>query len=235
MVSLSSSVRGTSLTVVDIYYSKDQVQKSFGYETMIPAPGAYNIFTAVDKGIHRHKRKVLSQGFSDQSIRAFEPTMLRHIDIFIQNFLNAAKVDDKKGSWSIPFNMTDCCRHLQYDVMGEFGFGQSFHLQTKPDNRFLIEAVTATSHKAGVYVQYPKLAYLHLDKLLYARGLEMRAKYLKLMGDLVKTRMAEEKDSQQDLFSFLVDAKDPETGIGFTESELWAESRFLLIAGNRIS
>lgn len=231
---LWQSLRGLVLTVKDIYYSKDQVQKSFGYETMIPAPGAYNIFTAIDKGLHRHKRKVLSQGFSDQTIRAFEPTMLRHIQIFVRKLMGGAPFGAAVGQeqpWSAPFNMTDSSRHLQYDVMGEFGFGQSFHLQTKSDNHFLIDAVTATSHKAGVYVQYPKLAYLQLDKLLYRKGLEMRAKYLRLMSDLVKTRMAAEKDSQHDLFAFLVDAKDPETGIGFTESELWAESRFLLIAG----
>ena len=198
---------------------------------MIPAPGAFNIFTAVDKGIHRFKRKVLNQGFSDQTIRAFEPTMLHHINIFVRKLLNSPNYNDGNDEWSAPLNMTNCCRHLQYDVMGEFGFGQSFQLQTKPDNHFLIDAVTATSHKAGVYVQYPKLQYLQLDKLLYRKGLWMREKYLQLMARLVKERLSAEKNSQNDLFSFLVDAKDPETGRGFTESELWAESRFLLIAG----
>ena len=219
----------------DIYYSKDGVQKSYGYVTMIPAPGAFNVFTAVDKDIHRFKRKVLNQGFSDQTIRVFEPTMLHHIDIFVRKLMKAPNYNDETDGWSPPYNMTACCRHLQYDVMGEFGFGQSFELQTKTDNHFLIDAVTATTHKAGVYVQYPKLQYLQLDKLLYRRGLWMREKYLQLMGRLVRERLSAEKDSQNDLFSFLVDAKDPETGKGFTESELWAESRFLLIAGKNNS
>lgn len=200
---------------------------------MIPAPGAFNIFTAVDKNIHRFKRKVLNQGFSDQAIKRFEPTLLHHIDLFVRKLMTPSYNDSSHDGdgWSPPVNMTDCCRNLQYDVMGEFGFGQSFQLQTKPDNHFLIDAVTATSHKAGVYVQYPKLQYLQLDKLLYRKGLWMREKYLQLMARLVKERLSAEKDSQNDLFSFLVDAKDPETGRGFTESELWAESRFLLIAG----
>lgn len=200
---------------------------------MVPAPGAYNIFTAINKDVHRHKRKVLSQGFSDQSIRAFEPTMLRHINIFVRTLMGSPNSDAVESTWSAPFNMTARSRFLQYDVMGEFGFGQSFHLQTKPDNHFLIDAVTATSRKAGAIVQYPKLGYLQLEKLFYRKGLEMRAKYLRLMGDLVKSRVTAEKDSQHDLFSFLVDAKNPETGVGFTESELWAESRFLLIAGKQ--
>lgn len=198
---------------------------------MIPAPGAFNIFTAVDKGIHRFKRMVLSQGFSDKALRAFEPTMLHHIDIFVRNLMRTPNYNDANDGWSPPVDMTACCRHLQYDVMGEFGFGQSFELQTRPDNHFLIDAVTATSRKAGVYVQYPKLKYLQLEKLLYRKGLWMRQKYLDLMGRLVRERLSAENHSQNDLFSFLVDAKDPETGQGFTESELWAETRFLLIAG----
>ena len=198
---------------------------------MIPAPGAFNIFTAVDKDIHRFKRKVLSQGFSDQAIRAFEPTMLHHMDLFVKKLVKVSgQIDDDDG-WSRPLDMTESCRHLQYDIMGEFGFGQSFQLQTKPDNHFLIDATTATSRKAGVYVQYPRLQYLHLEKLLYRKGILIREKFLKLMARLVRERLSAEKGSQNDLFSFLVDAKDPETGRGFTENELWAESRFLLIAG----
>ncbi|KAH7063494.1 cytochrome P450 [Macrophomina phaseolina] len=212
-----------------IYYSKD-VQKSRGYVTMVPAPGAYNIFTAVDKAIHRHKRKVISQGFSDQCIRDFEPTILSHVDLFLKR-LCTSKDPSTGADWSSPFNMTDCCRHLGYDIMGEFGFGQTFHLQTSDENRFLIDAVTATSHKAGVYVQYPELQKLRLEALFYRRGLEMRRKYLELMSNLVKSRLAAGKSSRNDLFSFIVDAKDPETGVGFSEDELWAESRFLLIAG----
>lgn len=211
-----------------IYHSKD-VQKSQGYVTMIPAPGAYNIFTAVDKAMHRHKRKVISQGFSDQCVRDFEPTILSHVDLFIKRL--ASTGDSRHSGWSEPYNMTDCCRHLGYDIMGEFGFGQTFDLQTAETNRFLIDAVTATSHKAGVYVQYPALQKLRLEALFYRRGLEMREKYLKLMSSLVRSRLAAGKSSRNDLFSFIVDAKDPDTGVGFSEDELWAESRFLLIAG----
>lgn len=116
-------------------------------------------------------------------------------------------------------------------VIGEFGFGQSFELQSKSTNHFLMEAVEATGKKAGVYVQYPRLQKLGLERFLARKTVYMREKYLALMAKLVKSRLAAEKDSQNDLFSFVVDAKDPETGNGFSESELWAESRFLLIAG----
>ena len=201
---------------------------------MIPAPGAFNIFTAVDMDIHRFKRKVLGQGFSDQALRAFEPTMLHHMDVFVKNLVKSlvsAEQNNDNDRWSPPLDMTEYCRHLQYDIMGEFGFGQSFQLQSKPDNRFLIEAAIATSRKAGVYVQYPRLQYLYLERLLYRKGTLIREKFRQLMARLVTERLSAEKGTQNDLFSFVVDAKDPETGRGFTKDELWAESRFLLIAG----
>lgn len=226
---LLNTVRG--LIDQELYHSRN-VQKAVGYTTMVPEPGAYNIFTAVDKSIHRHKRKVLSQGFSDQCIRSFEPTILEHVDIFVRNFLEKPAVDQVSG-WSTPVDMTLACRYLGYDIMGEFGFGQSFQLQSDEKNHFLIDAVTATSRKAGVYVLYPALQKLQLEKLFYKRGLVMRQKYLDLMSWLVRSRKAAEaeKFNRPDLLTFLVDAKDPETGEGFTESEMWAESRFLLIAG----
>lgn len=215
---------------IELYNSKD-VQKSVGYTTMVPSPGAYNVFTAVDKNIHRHKRKVLSQSFSDQCIREFEPKILEQANTFVRRLMPAGHLVDTIGEWSTVFDMTECCRHLGYDIMGEFGFGQSFELQTSEKNRFLIEAVIATIRKAGAYVQYPALQKLHLEQLLYFHGMQRREKYLRLMSEMVQSRVAAGKSARKDMFSFLVDAKDPDTGVGFTTDELWAESRFLLIAG----
>ena len=118
--------------------------------------------------------------------------------------------------------------------MGEFGFSQSFRLQTKPDNDLLVEAVTATSRQAGAYVQYPALKQLQLEKPLNGKGNWMRAKHLDLMSDLVRPRLLADKKSQHDLFPNSVDAEDPQTGHRFSESELWIESRFLLITGKAI-
>lgn len=225
--SLPPQVRGTFLTGnKEIYYSKN-VQKAKGYSTMVPSRGAYNIFTAIDKSLHRHKHRVLSQGFSDRCLRDFEPMILKEIDIFVGRF--------NQENWSAPTDMTKCCRHLSYDIMGDFGFGQSFDLQGRTDNHFLMDAVLATSRKAAVIMHYPALAKLRLEKLVARRMLKMREKYLNLMSYLVKTRLEADQNHYNDLFSYLVGAKDPETDEGFTESELWAESRFLLIAGENRS
>lgn len=48
---------------------------------------------------------------------------------------------------------------------------------------------------------------------------------------LERTRVGLEVD-RKDFFYYLLNAKDPETGMGFTPAELWGESNLLIIAGS---
>lgn len=128
--------------------------------------------------------------------------------------------------------MTDATNYLAYDTMGKFGFGRSFEMQLEEHNRFLIDCVKAVTFRAGIYTIYPKLASLKLEKLLSKRVASMYKKYLELMSDLVRSRLTIGfKTDEHDLFSFLITAKDGETGQICTETELWRESRMLLVAG----
>ena len=199
---------------------------------MLPAPGVFNIHTAIDKSLHRFKRRMITQGLSDQCMREFEPSLMRHVNKFIRNLARVAVEDE--GQWSVPMNMSDQCKYLGFDVMGEFGFGSSFELLDKPDNRFLINAVTAASTRSAVYGQFPDLAKAKLDKILYPNASAMRERFMSLMARLLQDRLQAERDgsNKRDLFSFIINATDSETGRGFSETELWSEARFLLIAGS---
>ena len=104
-------------------------------------------------------------------------------------------------------------------------------MQTRPENRFLIEAIAASNIRTSIYAQFPDLAKFRLEKILYPRGYIMRQKFLDLTRSFAESRVNESKDAKNDLFAFVVDAKDPETGEGFTLPELWSESKFLIVAG----
>lgn len=73
----------------------------------------------------------------------------------------------------------------------------------------------------------------HLDKILLrkiAAGRERYMKYSKAQaGERVK--LGDDAD-RKDFFHYLLKAKDPETGAGFSMSELWGESNLLIIAGS---
>lgn len=115
--------------------------------------------------------------------------------------------------------------------MGEFGFGKAFGMLDKPDNHFIIHAIAASNMRTSIYCQFPALSKLKLEKILYPRGSAMRKKFLDLTREFAEQRVSGGKESKNDLFRFVVDAKDPETGQGFSMAELWAESKFLIVAG----
>ncbi|KAF2186607.1 benzoate 4-monooxygenase cytochrome P450 [Zopfia rhizophila CBS 207.26] len=195
---------------------------------MVPAPGAYNTHTCIDKDLHRHKRRVMGQAFSERALRAFEPKILEEANIFLHQLHQNVGSD----GWSQPLNMSQIVRHMTIDVLGEFAFGRSFELQTQEKNRFLLNAINAASRVSGMYAQYPRLKSSGLDRIIKQRGAWTREKFGNLMLELVKQRISEKEDARHDLFSFIINAKDPETGKGFELNEIWAESRLLIIAGS---
>ena len=115
--------------------------------------------------------------------------------------------------------------------MGEFGFGNAFNMLEKEDNRFIIDAIAASNMRTSVYAQIPELAKFKLEKIFYPQGARMRQRFLDLTKSLAESRADLPKDHKGDLFSLVVEAKDPETGKGFSLPELWSESKFLIVAG----
>lgn len=70
---------------------------------------------------------------------------------------------------------------------------------------------------------------LHLDKILFrkiAAGRERYMAYSKTQA-IERTKVGSDTD-RKDFFYYMLNAKDPETGKGFTTPELWGESNLLM-------
>ncbi|KAL2056362.1 hypothetical protein ABVK25_003385 [Lepraria finkii] len=63
-------VINTNRALRDIYSYVSNIQKSKGYEPLPVFPRAWNTHTAINKRIHGHKRRIVSQGFSDSALRS---------------------------------------------------------------------------------------------------------------------------------------------------------------------
>ena len=74
---------------------------------------------------------------------------------------------------------------------------------------------------------------LGLDKLFFPTLVRDRQRYMNFSKSLAveRTKQGEDGD-RKDFFHYLLNAKDPETGLGFSTPELWAESNLLIIAGS---
>lgn len=230
------------ISVPEIYTSKD-VQKSKGYTAMSIDQSAMNTHTSIDKAVHRRKRKLVSQAFSEQALRKFEPVILEQVMIFLDDLsksidqnISSIRGDDELQEdghepWSSPIDLGIRFKYLTVDVLGEFGFGQSLELQTSPKNRFFIDAVDAASFRGGIYAQYAKLRKYGFDLIILPVKKGLWTRFIRLNIELVTARLKNTKAEKNDLFSFLVDAKDPESGEGTSPEELFAESALFTIAG----
>ena len=75
-----------------------------------------NTLTQRDKVLHAQQRRVLSRGFSDIALRAYEELIDSHVKIFCHQIGRDEKNgssqdrDDPSSQWSKPRNMAHYCK-----------------------------------------------------------------------------------------------------------------------------
>lgn len=198
--------------------------KSSTYLVTQVAPNVYNTFNAMDKSLHRVKRRIIGQGLNDRAIRKFEPVMLDQISIFLKEI---AKTSEEEKH----IDMTTQCTWLGYDISGELGFGRSFDLQTDTRNRWLTQGISMSNYQINIYLQFPDIWYTGWEALLRPLVLPKVQRYRRMLESMITARLAEEKHALTDLFSFVSDYKDQDTGHIPTTQEIWSEAAVFIPAG----
>ncbi|KAI5917345.1 cytochrome P450 [Camillea tinctor] len=217
-----------TVLVKDIYQT-DRTTKPKAYVALGPGLTTYNVFTATNNHLHRIRRQLIGRVLTDRSMRAFEPTIIEQIDIFIGNLLVSAQN-------SQTLDMTEETRRLGLDIAGLLAFGYDLHLQTKESHRFMLTMLTEGTFWSSVFLHFPASRRFRLGLIAVKTFRKLHEPYLSLMQKMIKSRMAEKTDAKHDLFSHIADAlnTDTESG-GLRDSELWAEANlFLTAAGDTI-
>jgi cytochrome P450 len=209
----------------EIYGFKSNVRKAEFYNAFVhPAANTHN---TRDKDVHARKRRVLSHAFSESAMREMQRYILGNVRTFCEQIgLNDAGSDSK--GWTKPRNMSDWCNYLAMDILGDLSFGKAFHMLESPDNRFALELVEAATTRHLICGTMPIVDKLKIDKFLFPKLAAGRARYMAYSkGQLTeRTKLGEETD-RRDFFYYLLNARDPETGQGFSTPELWGESNLL--------
>ncbi|KAK1573706.1 cytochrome P450 [Colletotrichum navitas] len=222
----------SAASLKDIYGFRTNVRKAEFYNAFVhPAPNTHN---ARDKDVHARKRRVLAHGFSDSAMKEMERYILANVRCFTAEMGRAdgaAAAADSKG-WSAPKNMTDWCNYLAMDILGDLSFGKAFHMLEAPDNRFALDLIAAATKRHLLCGTMPIVDKLKLDRLLFPTIAAGRARYMAYSKAQLteRTKLGEDTD-RRDFFYYLLKARDPETGLGFSVPELWGESNLLIIAG----
>lgn len=227
-----------------IYAHGANVQKSVFYKCFRAAPQAISTLLAIEKQHHARKRRIMGQAFSDAALKGFEQYVLGHVQDLVDRIGGIAnRPGPEKTQWSIPLDMADWCNWLVFDIMGDLVFGRSFGtLGERPENRQGIYLLGRAARRNYVVAAMPTLLYIGLEKYLPPlRGLfQDRSKYLAFGKKQVMERTKENASSgsphgntgRKDIFSFLLHAKDPESGEGMPMPELWMEGNTLIVAGS---
>ena len=169
-------------------------------------------------------------------MRGLQPHILNVIRTFcdaVADFPGRNATEEKKVSgWSTPKDMGQWANYMSYDVLGDICYGESFDTLEKPDNRFAIKLVSTSSKFHYLTAQMPMLKKLGLDRLLFRDLRANRQRFMSYSRARLNQRVKLGTDNdRRDFFFYLLNAKDPETGLGFSTPELWGESNVLLIAG----
>jgi cytochrome P450 len=215
----------------EIYGFRSNVRKAEFYNAFVhPTANTHN---TRDKDVHARKRRVLSHAFSESAMKEMQRYILGNVRVFCEQIgLQDAGAGESKG-WTAPRNMADWCNYLAMDILGDLSYGKAFHMLESPTNRFALELVEAATTRHLICGTMPIVDKLKVDKFLFPQIAQGRAKYMTYSKAQLteRTKLGEETD-RRDFFYYLLKARDPETGEGFSMPELWSESNLLIIAGS---
>ncbi|KAI8630111.1 cytochrome P450 [Xylariaceae sp. FL1651] len=210
----------------DIYGHSAHVKKYTGYEVL--ASQAPNTLTLSDKTQHGQRRRVISQAFSESSMRLFEPTLLSRIDRFCQILRNYS---EDAMEWSKPLDMACQFNYLTFDSLTAVAFGADYRTMEEPEFRYVREAIAETNIRLGVTYQATELTIGHMDRRMFPKSTRAGYVFVKFLRKLLSTRL-EQKTHSKDIFSFLQQCKDPNTGEGLSAKDLSTETATFLVAGS---
>lgn len=208
----------------------ESLSKSHAYTAANVDPPTTNVFNTLEKPLHRRKRKLIAPVVNERSMKTFEPKMAEQIDIFI-NQLFASYGEDPKA----PLNMSQRCRWLGLDVVGQLAFGYDLNLQTEETHRYLVHGMMTGSHRLNTYMQFPLLRQFRLEIFFYLASAICGHSFLKTLTKMIQTRVAQDKHAKHDLYSFMVDALGSEGKDETALKEIWTEAIFFLPAGGDTS
>ncbi|KAI0898631.1 cytochrome P450 [Annulohypoxylon nitens] len=191
-------------------YNNNRITKSVSYLSNQVTPGVYNTWNALDRDLHRQKRKLIGPAVNDRSMRAFEPTLTG------QGFL---------------IDMSGKCNYLGMDVVGLLSFGFDLKSQTNEEYRFLSDQMAPNNRRLNTIMQVPTIARHRLQvpiNMIWARSRKLVFGLLQLM---IKERTAKPADAHHDLWSFIAESMKADEKKDLQARDLWMEAIFFIVAG----
>ncbi|TLD04774.1 uncharacterized protein PgNI_09074, partial [Pyricularia grisea] len=218
---------GEEILATDVHSRGENCTKSKAYRALVH--GAVNTLTATSHKEHGWRGRILSLAFSDAQAQSYQEILLRNIDLFCNNL--------QESIGTGPTDMAKECDALTFDVTCEVVFGTRWNALVNHKYRSVTKAIEASNVRVSTRVQSTALTVERLDKYLFPRAIEGRGEFLGFIGSVLSMREKGPSTNTGNIFSFLENAKDPESGNGrmLSPVQLRAECATLIAAGSDTS
>ncbi|OCK77277.1 cytochrome P450 [Lepidopterella palustris CBS 459.81] len=204
----------------------NNVKKFEGYKVL--AANAANTLTLSDKTQHAWRRRVISQAFSENSLRLFAPKVRARID----RFCEVIRQHGQSTAWTSPLDMALYFNYLTFDTMTAVTFDTDYHLTDQPKYRYVIGAIEAANIRLGIISQALELTIFNIDRTLFLESAKAAWTFGKFIYKLLRARLEKKSSDNQDIFAFLQKCRDPDTGKGLSDTELSTETATFVVAGS---
>lgn len=197
-----------------------------------------NISVQFDNKKHAQRKRIITQAFSERALRQSQGYAKVHIDVLGDVISDLPKEYD--GKWTKPQNFHRLLYWMIQDVMTDMTFGRSYNMLTKPENRGIGDIMLSSLSRDHLAFQYPGLFKPGMDKWLDIGTWLMPESFGAIMGYLdngIKSTMErlenppEDADKRKDILSYLINARDPETGEGIDKNDIASEACILHLGG----
>lgn len=219
----------TAAGLKDIYGFKANARKSNWYVGLLSYPGVFSTHSVISKPEHSTKRRIMAHAFSEAALRSMEPQMTDIVNEWI------TKLGEKgTATW----DMSMWTNYLSLDILSKLCFGESTNTISNTTNRWAIDALMNTIILRYPYGFKPILYNSRiLRRLVYGAipPIDQNPFTLYARAAVTKRMSSEHTSTDKDFISYLIEAKDPNTGEGFTLPQVWAESSLLIAAGSDTS
>ncbi|KAI8627130.1 cytochrome P450 [Xylariaceae sp. FL1651] len=172
----------------------DRLKKYDGYHVL--ASQAPNLLTLSDKTQYSRRRHVISQAFSESSLKLFEPVLVSRIHRFRAMLRNETKLGKE---WSKSLDMARQCNYLTFDSMTAVAFGVEYNALEQPQFWYVREMISKANIRLSVMFQAPGISFGRLDRKLFLESTIAEYKFAKFLRRLLRTRLADENGSK-DIF-----------------------------------
>jgi cytochrome P450 len=236
----------------EIYARRKANTKKTKWYNVLDMTSAASTHSETDIGIHAFKRRVLGHAFSTGALRSMESFMINNIQRWIEKLgekCNEKGREEKSDRWSDPKDVSVWNTWLAYDIMGDISFGTQFGCLDGGKHRGITNIMFGANRFVYQMGYHP---YITIVKPLVKLMLPILAMVDPQLQEIIKfdayfkeqtnKRMAaveaneekgkENKDGRKDFMYYVLSAKDPETGKGFSKAELDHEAAVFITAGS---